>query len=583
MGAFQNWKDSFKPAEKGYGHDTTYGGDFPEHMGDKPEVLGDMEYTNTAKAVEMGDGHVEFMPQESALKRRLQSRHVQFIALGGSIGTGLFIGSGQKLATAGPASLLIDFIIVGIMLMCVVFALGELATILPVSGAFSAYSTRFVDPAWGFAMGWSYWLQWIVVMPLEFTAATIVLKFWDDYPHPALNCPKGVWIVIFLAIIVFINLFGVRGYGEAEFVISLIKIITVIGFIIACIVISVGGGLNNHYYGAHYWHDPGAFNNAFKGFCSVFPNAAFAFAGTELVGLAAAETAEPRKMIPKACKQVIVRLMLLYLVPLFLITLLLRYNDKSLVGSSSYDPNASPFVLVFKETGVRAVPHIVNVVIVLSTLSVANSSVFGSSRTLLALAEQGLAPKFFRYVDREGRPLPAVVVSLLFGCLAFLIYAKNEGTIFDWLVDISSLALIFTWGSTCLAHIRFRMAWKRRGRTLRQIPWTSPLGVTGSMVGFALNVLVVVANFYISAFPIDEGSKNSNDRADSFFEGMISLVIALVLFIGWKIYKRTRVVKLDEMDLDTGRREEVSDELLEQERFEFRARPWHQRVFYSIF
>ena len=240
-------------------------------------------------------------------------------------------------------------------------------------------------------------------------------------------------------------------------------------------------------------------------------------------------------------------------------------------------------MLVFKETGVRAVPHIVNVVIVLSTLSVANSSVFGSSRTLLALAEQGLAPKFFRYVDREGRPLPAVVVSLLFGCLAFLIYAKNEGTIFDWLVDISSLALIFTWGSTCLAHIRFRMAWKRRGRTLRQIPWTSPLGVTGSMVGFALNVLVVVANFYISAFPIDEGSKNSNDRADSFFEGMISLVIALVLFIGWKIYKRTRVVKLDEMDLDTGRREEVSDELLEQERFEFRARPWHQRVFYSIF
>jgi yeast amino acid transporter len=161
---------------------------------------------------------------ESPLARKLKGRHIQMIAIGGSIGTGLFVGSGGALATGGPASLLIAFTLIGMMLYCVVHALGELAVLYPVAGSFAAYSTRFIDPAWGFAMGWNYAMQWLIVLPLEIVAAAITVEYWQSPVNPA------VWCTLFWLLIVSINLFGVKGYGEAEFVFSLIKVIAVIGF-----------------------------------------------------------------------------------------------------------------------------------------------------------------------------------------------------------------------------------------------------------------------------------------------------------------------------------------------------------------
>ncbi|KAH0551054.1 hypothetical protein GP486_007596 [Trichoglossum hirsutum] len=160
----------------------------------------------------------------SPLARKLKNRHLQMIAIGGSIGTGLFVGSGSALANGGPASLLIAFILIGVMLYCTVHALGEMAVLYPVAGSFAAFSTRFLDPAWGFAMGWNYAMQWLVVLPLEITAATITIEFWTT------TINKAVFVTIFWIVIVLINLFGVRGYGEAEFVFSMVKIVAVIGF-----------------------------------------------------------------------------------------------------------------------------------------------------------------------------------------------------------------------------------------------------------------------------------------------------------------------------------------------------------------
>ncbi|CAF1303348.1 unnamed protein product [Rotaria sordida] len=205
---------------------------------------------------------------ESGLHRKLKNRHLQMIAIGGSIGTGLFVASGSALATGGPAALVLDFTIIGFMLFNVCMALGELAVTFPVSGSFAVYGSRFLDPAWGFAMGWNYALNSLITMPLELTAAGIVIDYWKTHVHLA------VWITIFLIALLIINLFGVRGYGV---------------------------GPNHIYFGFKYWHDPGAFANGFKGVCSVFVAAGFAFAGTELVGLAAAETGNPRKTIPRAC------------------------------------------------------------------------------------------------------------------------------------------------------------------------------------------------------------------------------------------------------------------------------------------
>ena len=182
---------------------------------------------------------------------------------GGSIGAGLFVGSGGALHTGGPASVLLGFIIVGFMLLCTMQALGELAVLYPVNGAFYTYIVRFVDPSWGFAVGWDYAIGWLTVLPFELTAASITIQYWRDDIH------VSVWITIFLVFLVVIQVFGVRGYGEVEFVLALIKIIACTGFIIFGIVVDCGGvpSDNRGYIGAHYWHDPGAFRNGFKGFC----------------------------------------------------------------------------------------------------------------------------------------------------------------------------------------------------------------------------------------------------------------------------------------------------------------------------
>lgn len=196
--------------------------------------------------------------------------------------------------------------------------------------------------------------------------------------------------------IVCLNLFGVKGYGEGEFVFSTIKVVAVVGFIILGIILTIGGGPDGSYIGGRYWADPGAFHNGFKGLCSVFVTAAFAFAGTELVGLAAAETANPRKSLPTAIKQVFWRITIFYLVSLCLVGLLVPYNHPSLIGNSSVDANASPFVIAIRNAGIEVLPSIFNAVILIAVLSVGNSSVYGSSRTLAALADQGQAPKVRR-------------------------------------------------------------------------------------------------------------------------------------------------------------------------------------------
>src|SRR6201996_7795072 len=256
----------------------------------------------------------------------------------------------------------------------------------------------------------------MAVLPLEIVAATLTIEFWN---HGRIN--NDAWVAIFLFLIIGINLFGVKGYGEAEFVFSIIKVIAIIGFIILGVILDIGGGPNGEYLGGRYWHNPGAFNHGFKGLCSVFRTAACAFAGTELVGLAAAETANPRKSLPTAVKQVFWRITLFYIVSLTLVGLLVPYTDPRLLSASNAaDAAASPFVIAIKNAGIDGLPSVMNAVIMVAVLSVGNSSIFGSSRTLAALAEQGQAPRILAYIDRKGRPLVGILIASALGFLAFL-------------------------------------------------------------------------------------------------------------------------------------------------------------------
>ncbi|OJJ81170.1 amino acid permease GAP1 [Aspergillus glaucus CBS 516.65] len=510
----------------------------------------------------------------SPLERRLKGRHMQMIALGGSIGTGLFVGSGNVLSTGGPASVLIAYGLIGVMLYCTVHALGEMAVLFPVAGSFASYSTRFIDGSWGFAMGWNYAMQWLIVLPLEIVAASITIDYWDS------NISNAAWVAIFWVMIVVINMFGVKGYGEAEFVFSMIKVIAVLGFIILGIILNCGGGPRGGYIGGRYWHDPGAFHNGFKGLCSVFVNAAFAFAGTELVGLAAAEAANPRKSLPTAIKQVFWRILLFYLVSLTLVGLLVPYNDDQLTsGSSSADARASPFVIAIKNAGISGLDSVMNVVIMIAVLSVGNSSVYGSSRTLAALAEQGQAPKILAYIDRKGRPLVAQGIASVLGLLAFLAASDKQEDAFNWMLAISGLSSIFTWGSICLAHIRFRRGWKAQGHSLDELPFRSQPGVVGSWVGFIFNCLVLVAQFWVGFAPVDYGKMTASGRVESFFQSYLAAPVVIAFYIPYKIYTRSPFMRAKDMDLQTGRRDLDIQHLIDEERAEQAAWPWWKKAY----
>ena len=323
------------------------------------------------------------------------------------------------------------------------------------------------------------------MLPLEIVAATLTIEFWNN------DIKNDVWVAIFLAMIIAINLFGVKGYGEAEFVFSIIKVVAVIGFILLGIILNCGGGPDGQYIGNRYWRNPGPFHHGFKGLCSVFVTAAFAFAGTELVGLAAAETANPRKSLPTAVKQVFWRITLFYIVSLSLVGLLVPYDNPQLLnGSSSADAKASPFVIAIKNAGINVLPSVMNVVIMVAVLSVGNSSIYGASRTLAALAEMGQAPRVFAYIDRKGRPLVGIGISSALGFLAFLAGSSKQTDAFNWMLAISGLSSIFTWGSICLAHIRFRKAWRVQGHSLDELAFRSQPGIVGSWIGLCMNILV---------------------------------------------------------------------------------------------
>ncbi|KAJ4306799.1 Amino-acid permease inda1 [Collariella sp. IMI 366227] len=502
------------------------------------------------KKRDIGDASVE------SLDRSLKTRHMHMISIGGSIGAGFFVGSGKALRTGGPATLLIDFIIIGVMMFNTVYALGELAVMFPVSGGFYTYSTRFIDPSWGFAMGWNYVLQW----------------------------SSAVWITVFLVAILIVNVFGALGYAEEEFWAAVLKLGAIIVFMIIAVVLICGGGPKgsqyDEYWGARLWYEPGAFANGFRGFCSVFVTAAFSFSGTELVGLAAAEAKNPLKSLPGAIKQVFWRITLFYVLGLFFVGLLVAHNDENLLGGANpyADINASPFVLVGKYANLKGYDSFMNVIILVSVLSIGVSAVYGGSRTLTALAQQGYAPKIFSYIDRSGRPLYSVLLVIACGPLAYINLSASGPEVFDWLLALSGLAALFTWGSICFAHIRFRAAWARQGHTTDEIPFKAAGGVWGSYLGLALNVLVLIAQFYTAICPVGGGF---ND-AEGFFKSYLAMPIVILFWVIGFFWKRTGWLKLDQIDIDSGRRE-LDWEEINAYRARLAAMPAWKRILYVLF
>lgn len=315
----------------------------------------------------------------------------------------------------------------------------------------------------------------------------------------------------------------------------------------------------------------------------MFVNAAFAFSGTELVGLAAAEAANPRKALPIAVKQVFWRITLFYIAALTVVGLLVPYTeDRLLSGSSKADAKASPFVIAISNAGIEGLDSVMNVVIMIAVISVGNSAIYGSSRTLAALAEQRQAPHFLSYIDRRGRPLYAILVASAVGLLGFLATSPGQDDAFTWMMAISGLSSIFTWGSICMAHIRFRRGWKVQGHSLDELAFTSEPGVIGSWIAVALNILILAAQFWTGIDPVDLQNPSPRERTQRWFSLYLAAPIVICFYFPYKFWFRTTIIRAEDMDLRTGRRDFDIAHLIAEERAEKAAWPFWKK-FYRFF
>ncbi|MED4966534.1 amino acid permease [Heyndrickxia coagulans] len=383
-------------------------------------------------------------PNGQELSRGLKNRHIQLIAIGGAIGTGLFLGSGKSIHFAGPSIMLVYFVI-GLALFFMMRALGELLMYKPITGSFTHFAETFIGPWAGFITGWTYWFCWIVTGIAEITAVGMYVQFWVP------ELPQWIPALICVAVLFLINIATVKAFGEMEFWFAIIKVVTIIALIIIGILL-VFAGFQSH--GAHasftnLWQHGGFFPNGSKGFLLAFEMAVFSFVGIELVGVTAGEAEDPSKTLPKAINQIPLRILLFYVGALFVIMSIYPWNR--------LNPDASPFVRVFADIGLPAAAGIINFVVLTSAASSCNSGIFSTSRMLYSLAEDGKAPKMFKKLNKRKVPAPALLgstIMLLIGVV--LNYFMKSTQVFTLVTSISSICFVWVWGVIMVAHLRFR-------------------------------------------------------------------------------------------------------------------------------
>lgn len=476
---------------------------------------------------------------ESELQRGLKARHMNMIAIGGAIGTGLFVALGGSLSEAGPGGALLAYGMIGIMVYFLMQSLGEMSTYMPVSGAFETYATKFVDPALGFALGWNYWYNWAITVAAELVAGAIVIKFWLP------DTSAVMWSALFLAILFGLNYFSAKMYGESEFWFAGIKVVTIIVFLIVGILMIVGiiGGHNT---GFENWTIADApFAGGILAVVNIFMIAGFSFQGTELVGVAAGETENPEKNVPRAIRTVFWRILIFYIGAIIVVGFILPYNDPNLLNTGVENIAVSPFTLIFERAGIAFAASLMNAVILTSVLSCGNSGLYAATRMLYAMAMEGKAPKVFTKVNKRGVPVNALVLTAVIGMAAFLTSPGGDGPVYLWLVNASGLAGFIAWLGIAISHYKFRKAFIAQGHSLSELKFTAKLYPFGPIFAMLLCIIVIIGQ---GTFAFSGG----NIDWLGILVAYIGIPLFFILYFGYKFTKKTKMVKPEEADLTKG-------------------------------
>ncbi|KAI2631468.1 proline-specific permease [Hypomontagnella submonticulosa] len=526
--------------------DVAYAADEARHGEAEPKQLD--RIASNENEIEIGEVNLRSRHQ---LQRGLKSRHIQFLALGGAIGTGLFIGSGAILATTGPAPLFMAYLSMMFVVWVVMNNLAEMVTYLPMKGISIPYFVgRFVEPSLAFADGWNYWYAYAILIAAEATAGGIILQYWTT------AVPVAVWIAIQLLVILFLNIIAVSFFGEAEFWFASIKLITIMGLIILGIVLFFGGGPNHDPLYFRYWNEPGAFKEylvggstgRFLAYWTAFVRAGFSFiTSPELIALSAGETVAPRRNIPKAARRFVWRLAIFYGLGSLVIGVVVPSNEDKLLHGDS-NASASPYVLGIARAGIRGLDHVINAAVLTSAWSAANAFCYSGSRVLYSMAVNGQAPRIFARTTKRGVPWVAVLFTLLIGCLAFLNVSNSGAQVFQWFTNISTISGFIAWIVIMVTYLRFRKAMEYHG-LLHTLPFRTPLQPYATWFTLFIITILTLTNGFQVFFP-------SEWSASNFLAAYITIPIFLALYIVHKLFYRTRfAIRTEDVDVLTGKKE----------------------------
>ncbi|WQE35286.1 amino acid permease [Bordetella avium] len=460
------------------------------------------------------------------------------IAIGGAIGTGLFVASGATIAQAGPGGALLTYLVIGLMVYFIMTSLGELAAFMPVSGSFATYGARYVDRGFGFALGWNFWFSWAVVVAVDLVAAQLVMAYWLP------DVPGIIWSGVFLLLMLGLNAFSAKGFGEGEYWFSLIKVIAVLAFLATGVAILAGIIHGGDSPGLSNWTVGDApFVGDFATLVGIAMVVAYSFQGTELVGVAAGESENPRRNVPIAIRQVFWRILLFYVLSIAVIGCLIPYTDPQLLRSDVSDIAVSPFTLVFERAGLLSAASVMNAVILTSVLSAGNSGMYAATRMLFNMATEGMAPRRFARLSRGGVPRYALAATTALASLCLLSAVYSPQKVYIWLLNLAGMTEFIVWLSIAVSHYRFRRGYVLQGHDPARLPYKAGLFPFGPFFAFGLCLVITLGQNY-EAF--------THDRIDwgGAFATYLGILLFLVTWAAYRLIRGSRWVRYSEMRFD---------------------------------
>ncbi|KAH8883450.1 amino acid permease [Thozetella sp. PMI_491] len=523
-----------KYSEKGPPESASMGGD-PDPSSAEDVSLGSVEATTAGS---------------QALHRKLQGKEVQLFAIGGAIGTSLYVQMGSALPKGGPAGLFIAFLLWGGVMVAVNECFAEMVTYVPVPSPFIRFGGEWVDDALGFALAWNFFLNMAFLVPFEIVAMNIMITFWTD------KVPVAAIIVAMIVLYALLNVATVRYFGISEFYLSIFKVVLMLGLFCFTFITMVGGNPLHDVYGFRYWKNPGAFVEhlvpgnvgRFLGIISCIYQASFSICGPEYISMVAAETENPRKILPPAFRSFVWRILIFFVGSSLCMGIVIPYNDPTLAAilggevSGSGTGAASPYVIAMSRLQIPFLPHLVNALIMTSIFSAGNGLLFAATRTLHGMSLKGYAPRFFSYCTKGGVPIYALALALSFCLLAFLQVSSSSAKVLTYLVDLVTCCQLLNYGFTALTYRHFYSALKKQGISRDTLPYK------GKFQPYTSYFAMAGALFMLLAAGYDLFLSGGWDVMWFFLDyGMIAFFI--LAFLGWKLAFRTTYVRPGTADI----------------------------------